>query len=194
LRSATLGPLIKRHLHPGESLLDVGGGTGFFAKWLSEHAGVAATVSDIVDYNGSRDRTLPFIHQPDPRRVPCADGSFDVVMLMFVLHHIETPDLQELLLREATRVARKRVIVIEDTPVSAWDWRMNKLFDWILNIRHGIPTPFTFRSAAGWSEAFSRNRIGLTDVKSFRSVWPSFGLYRQSMFILGASRETTSIR
>lgn len=179
-----LGPLIKKHLHPGETLLDLGGGTGFFARWLSDHAGVAATVSDIVDYEENRDPSLPFIHHPDPRHVPCPDKSFDVVLLMFVLHHIDTGEHQERIIREATRVARKRVIVIEDTPESSWDWGMNSLVDWALNVRHGIPTPFTFRSSRSWCKVFSRNQITLAATEGFRSVWPSFGLYRQSMFVL----------
>lgn len=179
-----LGPLIQKHLHPGEQLLDVGAGTGFFARWLQDNSGVRSTLSDIVDYEGDRDRSLPFIHQRDPRRIPGDDQSFDVVLLMFVLHHIDHAELQAQILREAVRVARKRVIVIEDTPASTWDWGMNKLFDWVLNIRHRIPTPFTFRSASGWREEFSRQNIGLIAAESFRSVWPSFGLYRQTMFVL----------
>jgi len=184
LRSAVLGPLVRKHLRTGETLLDVGGGTGLFARWLSDHAGVEVTVSDTADYGEHRDRSLPFLPQAEVRRIPAPDKSFDVVLLMFVLHHLDTADLQEHLVREAARVARKRVIVVEDTPASSWDWGMNTMMDWLLNVRFGIPTPFTFRSTRNWCETFSKNRIGLAAKETFRSVWPTFGLYRQSLFVL----------
>ena len=38
------------------------------------------------------------------------------------------------------------VIVTEDTPASRAEWIVNAAWDWILNLRHGVPTPFTFRS------------------------------------------------
>ena len=182
-RSDGLGPRVIRHLRPGESLLDLGAGTGFFAGWLRDHASVQATLCDLVDYE-NRDRSLPFLHQSDPRRVPAEDGSYDVVLVMFVLHHLDEWALQEVLLAEAARVARRKVILIEDTPESGWDWVMNKSFDWVLNVRHGIPTPFTFRSAAAWKELFQRRGHSLAGAETFRSVWPTFGLYRQSIFVL----------
>jgi ubiquinone/menaquinone biosynthesis C-methylase UbiE len=184
LRSAVLGPLVRKHLHSGETLLDVGGGSGLFARWLRDHAGVDATVSDLVDYGDHRDGSLPFLRQEEIRRISAPDKSFDVVLLMFVLHHLDTAELQEQLVLEAARVARKRVIVLEDTPASSWDWGMNTMADWVLNVRFGIPTPFTFRSTRNWCETFSRNRIGLAAQETFRSVWPTFGLYRQSLFVL----------
>ena len=188
LRGTFLGGLIGKHLVAGESLLDVGGGTGFFARWLQENADVKATLSDIVDYDASRDKSLPFIHQLDPRRIPSKDAAYDNVLVMFVLHHIDTAELQLNLVREAMRVARKRVIIVEDTPRSWWDWGMNKLFDWVLNVRHGIPTPFTFRSSVDWCSAFAAEHFVIDEVHAFRSVWPSFGIYRQSMIVLDAEK------
>lgn len=47
---------------------------------------------------------------------PYADGSFDVCLLLFVLHHIS--DQLQRTLSEAARVAKK-VLVLEDQPRSA---------------------------------------------------------------------------
>lgn len=187
IRSRILGPLIGSHLKSGETLLDVGGGTGFFARWLKDHAGVHATLSDIVDYAADRDASLPFILQKDLRRVPAEDNSFDNVLLMFVLHHIDSAALQEQIVRETFRVARRRVLIVEDTPESPWDWAMNKSFDWALNVRHRIPTPYTFRSSADWSSTFAAMSLPLASLEKFRSVWPTFGLFRQALFVLDAS-------
>jgi len=46
-------------------------------------------------------------------RLPFADGEFDTVLLLSVLHHAKSP---EAVLAEAARVARHRVIVFEDIP------------------------------------------------------------------------------
>jgi ubiquinone/menaquinone biosynthesis C-methylase UbiE len=182
-RSDALGERLRGHLSAGETLLDVGAGTGFFARWLQDRLGVRPTLCDRADYR-NRDRSLPFVLQPDPMRLPADDRSFDAVLVMFVLHHLDAWEDQERLLAEAARVARRRVIVVEDTPRSAWDRAMNRLFDWVLNVRHGIPTPFTFRSAEAWSELFRARGLAVAGFDTFRSGWPTFGLYRQSVFVL----------
>jgi ubiquinone/menaquinone biosynthesis C-methylase UbiE len=182
-RSDGLGERLRGHLKAGESLLDVGAGTGFFARWLQDRLGVRPTLCDLVDY-GNRDRSLPFVLQADPRRLPAEDRSFDAVLLVFVLHHVASGEDQERLVAEAARVARRRVLIVEDTPRSAWDRAMNRFFDWALNVRHGIPTPFTFRTAEAWLELFRSRGLPVAGTSTFRSVWPTFGLYRQTLFVL----------
>jgi ubiquinone/menaquinone biosynthesis C-methylase UbiE len=183
LRENEEGRRIAPHLRPGQSLLDLGAGTGFMARWLRRQTGVRPTLCDLVDY-GNRDRSMPFIHQSDPSRVPVEDGSFDVVLLMFVFHHIERWEDQELLLDEAVRIAARRVIVAEDTPTSRVDRVFNVAWDWILNLRHGVPTPFTFRSTEEWLGLFRARGLGITHVETYRPVWPTLGTYHHSLFVL----------
>jgi SAM-dependent methyltransferase len=183
LRENEEGSRIAPHLEEGEALLDLGAGTGFMARWLQRSTGVRPTLCDLVDY-GNRDRSLPFIQQTDPNRVPVGDASFDVVLLMFVFHHIDGWENQERLLDEAVRIARRRVIVTEDTPASRAEWIVNAAWDWILNLRHGVPTPFTFRSVEQWTDLFKARDLSMAHVETYRPVWPSLGTYRHTLFVL----------
>ncbi len=181
-RCSSLGRRLGVHVEARETVLDVGAGNGRISRWLRDHLGVFPTLCDGTEYS-NRDGSLPFLRKTEDGIIPAENASFDTVLLVFVLHHLETRELQEGLLAEAARVTRKRVIVVEDTPGSPWDHGMNRLFDWSLNVGHGIPIPFTFRSAAEWPDAFRRIGLRMHHAETFRSGWPTFGLYRQSLFV-----------
>jgi SAM-dependent methyltransferase len=183
LRENEEGRRVAPHLERGQTLLDLGAGTGFMARWLRDRTGVRPTLCDLVDYS-NRDRDLPFIHQRDPGRVPVEDGSFDVVLLMFVLHHIASGEEQERLLDEAVRIARRRIVIVEDTPSSRLDRAFNVAWDWLLNLRHGVPTPFSFRSAEVWQERFKERDLSIAHVETYRPLWPTLGTYHHSLFVL----------
>src|SRR5262245_33121664 len=119
-------------------MLDLGAGTGFISRWLEQRTGVVPTLTDVVSY-GNRAKSLPFIRQEDPFSVPVENRSFDVVLMMFVFHHVEEWPDQIRLLDEAVRIARKRVIILEDTPENRLDLMFNKFWDRTLNWRHGVP-------------------------------------------------------
>lgn len=183
LRENEEGQRIAPHLGAGQTLLDLGAGTGFMARWLQAKTGVEPTLCDLVDYS-NRDRRLPFIHQTDPGRVPVEDGSFDVVLLMFVFHHMARWEDQERLLDEAVRIARHRIVIAEDTPTSKIDRVANVCWDWVLNLRHGVPTPFTFRSAEEWTELFKARSLSIAHTELYRPRWPTLGMYHHGVFVL----------
>jgi SAM-dependent methyltransferase len=107
---------------PGERLLEVGPGTGYYtlpvAKWL-EPSGVVEIVDvqrEMLDHTLRRaaeaGRQNIFAHQADARRLPFEDGSFDGALLVTVLGEI--PD-QVAALCELRRVLKPsgRVVVGE---------------------------------------------------------------------------------
>lgn len=183
LRENEIGERIAPHLVAGERLLDIGSGTGLISRWLAERAGVAPTTADLVDY-GNRVTDLPFIAMDDPVRVPADDGSFDAVMMLFVLHHMDRWEDQETLLHEAARVARRSVILIEDTPTSRVDRVFNVAWDWVLNLRHGVPKPFTFRTVEGWRQVFERTGLDVRVADTYRARWPTLMTYHHTLFVL----------
>ncbi len=183
LRENEEGNRIAPHLRTGQTMLDLGAGTGFMSRWLRDKAGVRPTLCDLVDY-GNREATLPFVLQSDPTRVPFEDASFDVVLLMFVFHHMERREEQEHLLDEALRIAGERVIIAEDTPNSRLDRALNTAWDWLLNIRHGVPTPFTFRDVEQWTTLFKERNVSIAHVETYRPMWPTLGTYPHSVFVL----------
>jgi ubiquinone/menaquinone biosynthesis C-methylase UbiE len=181
LRESEIGGKVARHLEPGWSLLDVGSGTGLISRYLRDAAGVEPTLTDLVFY----DRTgLPRIEMTSPTEIPVPDGSFDAVMLLFVFHHMDRWEDQERLLDEVVRVARRRLIIIEDTPQSGVDRVMNTAWDWVLNLRHGVPTPFTFRSPEAWEEQFRARDLRVIARDTYRAKWPTLMTYRHTFFAL----------
>jgi SAM-dependent methyltransferase len=183
LRENEVGEKIAPWLASGETMLDLGAGTGFISRWLEARTGVVPTLTDTVSY-GNRAKGLPFLRSDDPFSVPVADGSFDVVMLLFVFHHVERYADQERLLDEAVRIARHRLVIMEDTPANRLDLMFNKGWDWLLNRRHGVPCPFTFRNAEGWQQLFKERDLSVMHAETYRAMWPTLRTYSHSLFVL----------
>jgi SAM-dependent methyltransferase len=183
LRENEVGRRVGPWLEPGQTVLDLGGGTGFISRWLRDRVGVHPTLTDLVLY-GNRDRSIPFIEQEDPSRVPVADSSFDAVMLLFVMHHVARYEDQDRLLDEALRIARTRLIVLEDTPRTRLDRAFNTGWDLLLNLRHGVPTPFAFRGVDEWTRAFKERDLSIVHVDTYRAKWPTLMTYPHSLFVL----------
>ena len=183
LRENEEGSKVAPWLERDETMLDLGAGTGFISRWLERRTGVVPTLTDVVSY-GNRATSLPFIRQTDPFSVPVEDRSFDVVLMMFVFHHVEQWTDQIRLLDEAIRIARHRVIVMEDTPENRLDLMFNKAWDWVLNRRHGVPCPFTFRSPEGWLRVFKDRNLSIVHTHTYKPLWPTFRMYPHSLFVL----------
>jgi SAM-dependent methyltransferase len=148
--------LIEPHLEGCASVLDVGCGAGYVAAELSRRFAGQVWTADIADF---RTTATPNFTAYDGIRLPFADQSFDLVGFSFVLHHV--PDvLKPLLLAEARRVARRRIFVLEDTPITLLDrfasWRHGCSF----RRKIGSRESFGFLDAAGWARLF-----GLLDLR-----------------------------
>jgi ubiquinone/menaquinone biosynthesis C-methylase UbiE len=191
LRENEVGRRVAAHLERGWEVLDVGSGTGRIGRWLAARAGVRPTLCDVVEF-GNRVGGLPYVRLEDPLRLPFADRSFDAVIMLFVLHHIGRWDHQERLLREAARVARHRVVLIEDTPGSRTERALNVAWDWALNLRHGVPKPFTFRTVEGWRAVFRRLGLREAAMETYRPKWPSLGTYHHTAFALEPPQESAA--
>ncbi|MGH2710728.1 MAG: class I SAM-dependent methyltransferase [Actinomycetota bacterium] len=183
LRDQEIGAKLAPHLSSGWDVLDVGSGTGKLSRWLRERTGIRPTLADVADF-GNRVGGMPYVRLEDPGTLPFDDVSFDAVLVLFVLHHVARWEDQEALLVEAARVTRKRLILIEDTPLSRTDRIMNTAWDWVLNLRHGVPKPFSFRTVEGWRGVFRRIGLAERSSETYRPLWPTLGTYRHTIFVL----------
>jgi ubiquinone/menaquinone biosynthesis C-methylase UbiE len=183
LRENEIGGRLAPHLAEGMTVLDVGSGTGRLARWLADRVAVRPTLADVIEFD-NRVLDFPYVRLQDPLELPFPDGSFDAVLLLFVLHHLERWEDQEALVREAARVTGGRLLVIEDTPTSRFDRMMNVAWDWVLNLRHGVPTPFTFRTVRGWSQVLERSGLRVEHSETYRAKWPTLMTYHHTLFVL----------
>ena len=108
LEKAVLGWLLQGFPRPG-SVLDLGCGTGHFSRWLSDE-GLAAVGLDLSAAMLAEAQALdgvPLV-QSDARRLPFADGAFDVTAFITTLEFLERPEEP---LVEALRVTRHSVLL-----------------------------------------------------------------------------------
>lgn len=143
---------IRPHVGAPDRVLDLGAGDGFVGEAVARDLGAEVVLADVVDFN----RTDLALVLYDGHRLPFADDSFDVTLLTFVLHHAADPDA---VLREARRVTRGRVVVLESLVETAWDRRWLPFADRLANrLRSGgrmEEEVLRFGSAAAWRERFA---------------------------------------
>ena len=170
-RAAALAGRCSPHLR-GRSLLDLGAGSGHLACAFARR-GSRATLLDVAPHRGAlgerlffqpiatrlaRSHGLPYALY-DGCHIPFPDRAFDTVLLSFVLHHTAGP---EALLAEAARVARHRVVVVEDACAA----RPARWLDALLNLEIGHPGGQ--RSRDGWSQLFGAAGLRTAHEESWR--------------------------
>ncbi|CAE8641054.1 unnamed protein product [Polarella glacialis] len=103
-------------------LLDVGGGDGHMAEWWAD-MGYDVSLLEVDPSSASAaaqrlggDKVT--LHD-GVSAWPYPDNSFDVCLLLFVLHHIASEESVRRTLSEAARVSRHQVLVMEDQPRDA---------------------------------------------------------------------------
>ncbi len=173
--------LVEPQLAGAGSLLDVGCGAGHVTAGLAARFAGEVQAVDVGDF---RQVPTPRFALFDGLRLPFPDGRFDVLLFAFVLHHV--PDVHKpLLLAEARRVARRRVIVLEDTPRSGFD----RIASWCHGARFrrrvGSRERFGFLDVAEWTRLFGLLGLRPAHVQPLsrwcRSVWQPFA---RSLFVL----------
>jgi ubiquinone/menaquinone biosynthesis C-methylase UbiE len=175
-RNRHLPPRLLAHLEPGQSVLDIGTSDGRLAHDLVR---AESTLSITGLDPHPRDETFIPVINADGRDVPFADEAFDVVMLIDVLHHDDDPDT---ILREAMRVARRRVLIKDHYWVTALDHAILKLSDYLGNRAYGIPLPYNYLRLERWGTLFADLGANIVAEETFH-----YSLYdrcKQVIFVL----------
>ena len=111
------------HLPARGRVLDVGSGTGHNALVLERRTGLVVTEIDVAPMNCVGRTPLLF----DGARLPFADAAFDAATLLFVLHYAVDPVL---LLREARRVTRGPLLVLQSVSTSRTGAALLRAREW----------------------------------------------------------------
>ena len=178
--------LLIPHIAPGATVLDIGCGEGYVLDELLARGVTNVHGVDIVDIRGNRD--YPF-RLYDGQTVPFPDRSFDVVVLSFVLHHV--PDPRKLaLLEEALRVSRAKVVVVEDTPSTAFDRVMNRRHGESYRRKIGSAASFGFLTEGEWRWLFRGMGMEAETRPLSRFCRSILQPFARTAFILRKSRAT----
>lgn len=152
-RAEQVVALFDEYIPHASRVLDIGGGWGFYVDPLKRARNCDVTVLDVVE---PEFRKAPVVTY-EGERIPFPDGSFDISLLITMLHHVESP---EKVLSEAKRVTRRFVIVVEDL-YRHWAGRLwTVLRDSIYNFEY-VGHPQNFRNRKQWVQSFRQLGFGL---------------------------------
>jgi SAM-dependent methyltransferase len=149
-RVRALSHVLARLMPPGASVLDVGTGDGRVGHLISQsRADVRLTGIDTTVRQGT---PIP-VREFDGRAIPFDANSWDVVLLVDVLHHTHEPAQ---LLEEAVRVCRKAIVIKDHLLHGAASRRILTLMDWVGNRQHGVELPYNYWRRERWLDEFAR--------------------------------------
>jgi len=160
-RAVTIALQMKDYIKKGNRLLDIGLGNGYVAKQIRNHFKVYMEGVDVVDYNETDIKNTIY----DGLCLPFKDKSFDCCLILQTLHHC-TDQIQ--VLKEAKRVSRKRIIIMEDVYNNYFEKLMTFLHDYISNKRKGVDCPYYFHNKQEWKDIF--DKLGLKIEKETDTV------------------------
>ncbi len=136
-----------------DKVLDIGSGGGWIAKEIKDRKNGEVVLLDVFDFNQTDLKIIIY----DGKKIPFPDNSFDVVTVIFVLHHIEN---QKEVLKEIKRVAKNKIIIIEDTYNSYFGKMILCIWDVFSNLPSFLVKPFAekfpfkFLKVSEWEDIF----------------------------------------
>lgn len=145
-RVRTLANYLAALIPSGARVLDVGCGDGTVARLIAEK--LPAISIEGIDVLVRPNTCIP-VRPFDGVTIPFPGDSFDVAMLVDVLHHTGDPLV---LLREAARVA-KTVLIKDHFRQGFLAGPTLRLMDWVGNASHGVALPYNYWTKAQWNVA-----------------------------------------
>lgn len=153
----------------GEDILDLGAGNGLLAKKIQKELDKNVLLVDILDYNYT---DLPLILYNPKEKIPLSNSMVDTTILYTVLHHANNP---KLLLKEASRITKSRLIIIEAYIEEDKIRITNGFFDWFYNRVIGdedIYVPLNFLKVAQWKKVLKANGFDVVKTENLGIIDP----------------------
>ncbi|HZC66209.1 MAG TPA: methyltransferase domain-containing protein, partial [Candidatus Dormibacteraeota bacterium] len=126
----------------------------------------------------------------DGNTLPFGEQSFDVAMLVDVLHH--TSDVS-VLLKEAARVSRQLVLLKDHLSENAFDHATLRFMDWVGNRPHGVTLTYNYQSRAQWDVHFAATGLRATSFETRLPLYPApfSALVGRGLHFIAALRKTS---
>lgn len=159
------------YLKEKNNIIDIGCGNALLSKHLSD-LGYTVTALDIANHS-VEEGIRPILY--DGKTIPFENRSFDVALLITVLHHTEDPIK---ILKETKRVAQN-IIIIEDTYTNLIQKYLTFLTDTIVNLGHSRMT-YQNKSEKGWERVFDALGLKLVEKTNKKVLF----FFRQTTYLL----------
>ena len=177
-RAGELVAFFENFIQKGERVLDIGGGGGWVAQALKARTGADVTILDTRNFNQTGVNCVIY----DGDAMPFEDDSFYSAIIVFTLHHCQNPIK---VLAEAKRVARGKIIIIEDITTSLLNKILLSFWDIISGLISVIAPPgedfyFKFYRDGEWQKIFQG--LGLKII--FQKQFQSNKTIRHKLFVL----------
>ena len=163
-RTERLVKKLSPYLRNVKSLLDVGSADGKIASRLvQENPNMIVECFDVVL---QKEPSIP-VKKYDGKSLPFKEGSFECVMLVDVLHHTDDP---EILLKEAIRVSKKRILIKDHYYRSGLDVILLRILDYLGNKSFGIRLPYKYLRRSQWEGLFEKLGLKIEKEEKFTTV------------------------
>jgi len=150
-----------KYMISGQEVLDLGAGDGKLAARLSRKSDSRFVGCDVVLQPEPEIEIVAY----DGITLPFADNSFDCVLMVDMLHHLVG---QDLLLQEAKRVSRGKILIKDHYWESRFDWATLVFMDYIGNVPFGIDLPCRYLRKEEWLEKFDCLGSKIIKTEQFR--------------------------
>lgn len=175
-RASQIFKRIRSYIGENERIIDIGSGTGFVAKIISEKQSPQITLVDVR--LNPLCKSLPVVIY-DGKTLPFPDNHFKTALLIAVLHHCHEPMK---ILDEAIRVSTDKIIVMEDlfeSPLEKW---LTLIEDSIVNWEFR-GHPHNNKLEDEWFKIFRQKNLKVLNFEKFRLVCAGFP-FRLGIFVL----------
>ena len=157
-------------------ILEIGGGTGFQAKYISSK-GYSIETIDLQDSNYLKKRIYPITNY-DGKKIPFKDNEFDLIFSSNVLEHIDNINEFE---KEIFRVCSAKGKVIHILPSSTWRiWTSISHFIkyWSISNVHGVKSKNIYEEIKNFDKKYW--------VQHFKTTgWKVKKLVKNNLFYTG---------
>jgi len=154
-----------------DKMLDYGSGLGTVTKLLLDE-GYSVVPLDVENHSFF-ESTMPKLY--DGKKTNFKDKSFDVVLILTVLHHLSG---QKEIINEAFRIGKK-VIIIEDIYTNLFQKHLTHWIDSLVNLEFK-GHPHSNKTAEGWENLFENLGCKLV----FKNEKRYMLFFRQVVYVL----------